>query len=527
MTTKNILLTTTIGLIAMLSITLLSNFEAFAEEEKTGYSMVENVKSVMTFTFRDGVEVHEFPVYSMTTDFVSNRGTTFKVEGIVGDAPLLHQAMDESYKYRIMLGKTNNSFEFNFRYFDVDVSFLRDDNLINSMKYERCQIDDYATKTLNAGDYESYMSSKSGFAVIDEIEFTCGGFVSTTKNSSITKYQNSFTDYATVPLDHKFAEDVRTIATFDFETGSERIEFHGFEIDTGFGETSSAGPSFTVERTLDYFPLLGQEIDKARKISAGHTSYNSDFDVYVEFVNSEKTLRDLEYIDCRVSSMNIVTQSDKEEGFTGKSGFALVEQVGFTCAGMTTNNPVYDERNDSSRRSAMQNVLPIHSYNVGTGAHAQATFTYGDGVEIIYFPIFDQSKVLGKSYPTFTLQGIVGDYPMLYERVDENLSIQKVSGSSYVEEFDVDVELLYGDESVRGLNYSDCRVIDYDVGSAMNKEESYVKGTFALENTFQFECRGYTPNNPVYDAMFKPTSYAETPSTKDLRLTDSWGPGFK
>jgi len=222
-----------------------------------------------------------------------------------------------------------------------------------------------------------------------------------------------------------------------------------------------------------------------------------------------------------------VILSDKEEGFTGKSGFALVEQVGFTCAGMTTNNPVYDERNDSSRRSAMYNVLPIHSYNVGTGAHAQATFTYGDGMEIIYFPIFDQSDVLGKSYPTFTLQGIVGDYPMLYERVDENLSIQKVSGSSYVEEFDVDVELLYGDESVRGFNYSDCRVIDYDVGSAMNKEESYVKGTFALENTFQFECRGYTPNNPVYDAMFKPTSYAETLSTKDLRLTDSWGPGFK
>jgi len=526
MTTKNILLTTTIGLIAILSITILSNFEAFAEEEKTGYSMAENVRSVMTFTFRDGVEVHEFPVYSMTTDFVSNRGTTFKVEGIVGDAPLLHQAQDESYKYRVMLSKTNNSFEFNFRYFDVSVDFFRDDTLINSKKYQNCQIDDYATKTLNAGDYESYMSSKSGFAVIDEIEFTCGGFVST-KTPNIAQYQNTFTDYATVPLDHKFAEDVRTIATFDFDTGSERIEFHGFELDTGYAETSSAGPSFTVERTLDYFPLLEQEINNSRNISALHTSYNSDFNVDVEFVNSEKTLRNLEYTNCHVTSMNIVTQSDKEEGFTGKSGFALVQQTGFTCAGMTSYNPVYDERNDSSRRPMMYSVTPIHSYNVGTGAHAQATFTYLDGSEIIDFPIFIQSKVLGKSSPTFTLQGIVGDFPMLYERVDENLNIQKVSGSSYVEKFDVDVELLYGEKSVRGFNYSDCRVVDYDVGSAMNKEENYLKGQFALENTFQFECRGYTPNNPAYDAMFKTTSYGTTLNTKDLKPTDSWGPNFK
>jgi len=524
MTTKNILLTT-IGLIAMLSITIFSNFDAFAEEEKTGYNMVENVKSVMTFTFRDGVEVHEFPVYSMTTDFVSNRGTTFKVEGVVGDAPLLHQAQDESYMHRVMLGKTNNSFEFNFRYFDVDVNFLRNDTLITSIQYEKCQIDDYVTKTLNAGDYESYTSSKSGFAIIDEIEFTCGGIVSINpKNTAL--YQNTYTDYATVPLDYKFVEDVRTIATFDFDTGSERIEFHGFEIDTGFGETSSAGPSFTVERTLDYFPLLGKEIDNSRKISALPTSYNSDFDVTVEFVNSEKTLRNLEYVDCRVISMNILTQSDKEEGFTGKSGFALVQQVGFSCAGMSSDNSVYDELNNSSRGLMMYSVAPIHTYNVGTGAHAQATFTYGDGVEIIDFPIFDQSKVLGKSYPAFTLQGIVGDFPMLYERVDENLAIQKVSGSSYVEEFDVDVKLLYGEESVRGFNYSNCRVIDYDVGSAMNKEESYVKGTFALENTFNFECRGYTPNNPLYDAMFV-TTHAKTQSSKDLRLTDSWGPGFK
>ena len=65
MITKNILLTTTLSLVAILSIALIPNFEAFAEEE-TGYKIAENVKSVMTFTFRDGVEVHEFPIYSIS-----------------------------------------------------------------------------------------------------------------------------------------------------------------------------------------------------------------------------------------------------------------------------------------------------------------------------------------------------------------------------------------------------------------------------------------------------------------------------
>jgi len=108
----------------------------------------------------------------------------------------------------------------------------------------------------------------------------------------------------------------------------------------------------------------------------------------------------------------------------------------------------------------------------------------------------------------------------------KNLAIQHVQGGSHIELFDVDVDLMYGENSARGYNYSSCRVIDYDVGSDTNKEESYIKGKFALENTFEFECGGYTPNNPVYDAMFT-TTYADTLNTNDLRVTGSWGPGFK
>jgi hypothetical protein len=60
----------------------------------------------------------------------------------------------------------------------------------------------------------------------------------------------------------------------------------------------------------------------------------------------------------------------------------------------------------------------------------------------------------------------------------------------------------------------------------MNKEESYIKGQFALENTFNFECQGYHPNNPMYDVMFNSYTKSDTISTNDLRKTDDWEPGF-
>ena len=104
------------------------------------------------------------------------------------------------------------------------------------------------------------------------------------------------------------------------------------------------------------------------------------------------------------------------------------------------------------------------------------TFTFDDGFEVINFPFFEQNNVLDKSYPSFTLEGIVGDYPMLYERVDENLSIQSVQGSSYVENFDVDVSLMYGEETARVYNYSSCRVIDYEVNSSIEQRRRLHQG---------------------------------------------------
>ena len=130
------------------------------------------------------------------------------------------------------------------------------------------------------------------------------------------------------------------------------------------------------------------------------------------------------------------------------------------------------------------------------------------------------------TYPTIELRGIVGDYPMLYNLADKNLEIRSVTGTQYRNLVDIDIDIVTNNgEVIRGFNYQNCRITDYDISTAPNSEESYVKNKFALENIFDFECQGYSPNNPIYDAMFN-TEKANTESSKDLRNTQKWAPGF-
>ena len=520
MTTKNTMTTTLLGLIALFAISSIIEMNpAFGEND--GYKMVENVQANFTFQFRDGIETHQFPVYRMTSDFVSNDGTTFEVEGIIGNAPYLHKALDEAYKNRMMTFKSS-SFEYDYRFFDVDVDLTREGNTIRIIHYYNCEILDYEATTLKSNDYESYHSSKSGFAIVDKIEFRCGGINGESPNDSLSYNLDYGSSY-------DFSENVRTFITFEFDDGVEKIEFPAFDLNSGFKESEdSVTPGFSVQGVVDNYPLLYNAIDQSRKVSGGSYGFNTDFEALVEFSNGEKTLRSLDFRDCRVSGSIINTESDKEEGYTGKSGFALVNEIDFECAGLKPLNNSYEQllTSDYIRGTSLVNEQTNSNLLMVENVRVMTIFTFDDGVEKLEFPIFKQGNVLSKSNPTFELEGIVGDYPLLYKRVDENLKIQSVSGANLMTElFDVDVNIVNG-ETIRGFNYSKCRVIDYDVGSAMNSEENYIKAQFSLENTFEFECQGYHPNNPLYDMMFKSNIESSAISSKDLRNTDDWEPGF-
>jgi len=524
MNIKDAIMTTTLSVITVLVITSLTGQNTAFAEEGNGYKMANDIYANFTFTFKDGVEVHQFPVFKMEDDYVNkNVSPSFSVQGVVGDSPHLHKALDDAFKY-----KGNPSYEWNYQLFEVNIDFIKNGEIISKLAYHDCYVDDYKVETLTA-TYESYLSSSSGFAIIDDINFLCGG-VNAINEVSEVSWGTTFTNIEYAHTPYTFAENSRSFITFEFDQGFEKIEFPYFAVTGGFEEeVDNVIPGFSVEGTLSEHPLLTKAIQNARATSGYKSGANIDFEATVEFTKDDKVVRTLEFKDCRVDSSKITTQYDKEEGFTGKSGFAFVEEIGFECIGLSTVNDTYEEMVNTNtfwKASFDEKILPSHQYPTGTGPKAVAIFTYDHGIEVIDFPIFDQGEILVKSGPTFELEGVVGDFPLLYKHVDDNLALTSTTGANnFLDLFNVDVDLVNGDKTIRGFNYIDCRVVDYMVQTQRDKEESYFKG-FVLSNTFSFECQGYHPNNPVYDAMFVTTTKADTISSTDLRDTSDWGPKF-
>ena len=539
MTYKNVTNIVLFSMIAVFALVSLGTTNVFADN---GYRVVGDTEPVLTFSFRDGVETLEFPVFTMDENFVTNSGVSFSVEGVVEDSPLLHEALDEAYKYRF----SNSAFDYQFKYFDINANFVKNGESVRSLDYNNCRVDNYQVETLDSNDYESYFK-EIGFAIVDKITFVCSG-VAQNSNGWQLPSDDVFTDYG--ESEFTFANNMRTTVTFIYDDGSEKIQFPVFDLDSAFEESSdNVVPEFSVEGLLSDYTLLNRAVDNARQVSGNGYAYNLDFDVLVEFTNGESVIRGLEFQDCTVSSAKIHTHSDKEEGFIGKSAFVLVDQYSFSCSGLTPINMYYDDlRGDAPiwKTTHLTNDYVETLQNTDKGLDVISTFTFADGNETIEFSMFKQNEILtatesvnqdnGNSslaadaftrkttYPTIEFRGIVGDYPILYNYVDENRKIQSVAGTQYRELVDIDVVVSNG-EVLRGFNYVNCRATNYDVDTETNKDESYAKDKFALENIFDFECQGYHPNNPTYDTMFE-VAQADTQSTNDLRNTDQWARGF-
>jgi len=541
MTYKNAKNIVIFSIVALFTVTSYGLSNVYAEENE-GYKMIGDVTPVLTFTFRDGVETYEFPVFKMGENLAANSGVSFSVEGSISNSPLLHQTLDQAYQYRF----SNTAFDYQFKYFDVDADFVKNDKSVMTLNYHDCIIANYQVETLDSNDYESYFA-ETGFAIVDKIDFKCGGIKSDKISEPPSKIQ-SFTDFGKSGF--KFANDVTTSVTFMFDDGIEKIEFPVFNLVSGYQESANnVVAEFQVEGILDYYPLLYNAIDESRQVSGLTTASNIDFDALVEFTNGKSVLRGLNFKDCRISDARITTETDKEEGFTGKSGFAIVHQLTFTCSGIKGVNIHYDavRGNTTWKTTHITNdyVEPIQ--NTDKGLNAFTTFTFADGTETIEFSMFKQSEVLSSTeknkgdngnknvaadeftrkttYPTLELRGIVGDYPLLYNYLDVNRKVQGISGTQNKELVDIDVDLVSSEGVIRGFNFEHCRAISYEVSTNPNSEESYVKNKFAVENIFEFECQGYHPNNPAYDKLFV-VKKADTESTSDLKNTDKWDPDF-
>ena len=80
MTNKNTKNIAIFSIVALFTVTSFVLSNAYAEESND-YNMVGDVMPVLTFTFRDGIETHEFPVFKMGENFIDDSGVSFLVEG--------------------------------------------------------------------------------------------------------------------------------------------------------------------------------------------------------------------------------------------------------------------------------------------------------------------------------------------------------------------------------------------------------------------------------------------------------------
>jgi hypothetical protein len=488
--------------------------QVFAEET-LGYMMAEDVSAHLTFNFRDGIETHEFPVFE-TTNFVANQGTSFRVHGVINDAPHLHKALDEAYKFRL----DSAGADYPYRYFDIEVEFTHalgefdvhhlvysgsggEDSLIPSdtkprkiLYYQDCQVSDYLIDTVY-NSYRSYGNVETGFAILETIDFVCGGVQSDITIQDDHAYKTEPGTIREFPkLEYNYADDIRTFVTFEFDNGIEKIEFPIFHLISGFAEDDN--PSFHVEGVVNQYPLLSTAIDNARDNRYIPRGSNVDFNAKVEFVQErfwgDKLIRGINYEDCNVVGSDITTYWDNEEGFVFVGGFGILQTMDFDCAGMDTINPEYSQSLGSNEQ--------LRNYNMASGPQAIAEFRFHDNtVETINFPIFRQPNFLSQSETVFQLEGMVGNYPLLYKQVDDAAKINQMTGQTQAHNlFDVDVNLQYDNEIVRGFSYYDCRVTNYQINTEQQNEEGFWVG-FAQENTFEFECRGYKPIIPDKDTI--------------------------
>ena len=139
----------------------------------------------------------------------------------------------------------------------------------------------------------------------------------------------------------------------------------------------------------------------------------------------------------------------------------------------------------------------------------------------------DDNLITQKAKPAFTLEKIASATPYLYKASDEAQKYQTNDGFNYSYKF-FDVKIFLTDangKEFRTFDYSDCKVISYNVVTRSDNEEGYTGKGFAIVEQYSFECNGYIPNNPVMDTMNTKDS-AKTISSNDLKSTDKWEPGF-
>lgn len=150
---------------------------------------------------------------------------------------------------------------------------------------------------------------------------------------------------------YPFAEDVYPVVTFAFRDATVTHDFQLFDTTNNLFSTSVSGfstkqvaPEFVLQKVVGNTPYLHEAVDQTFEYgkSGGFEYPYKEFDVTVDLVQGEKTLRTFDYAKCGISNYKVKSEFDKAESFTGKDAFAILEQYTLICQGYKSSSPMYD-----------------------------------------------------------------------------------------------------------------------------------------------------------------------------------------
>ena len=155
------------------------------------------------------------------------------------------------------------------------------------------------------------------------------------------------------------ANNIAIHTVFEFRAGVEESDgFQVYKQTSGF-DRDLESPAFKLEGVVDSDrPYMYEAVDMAFQRGVGDTQHKyGQFDVDVYLHKDGQTLRHFEYNDCSVSDYKVVTQFDKEEGWTTSKGFAIIDEFEFECSGYLPHNPLIDLiKNDGYHAETMNSL---------------------------------------------------------------------------------------------------------------------------------------------------------------------------
>ena len=167
-------------------------------------------------------------------------------------------------------------------------------------------------------------------------------------------------------LDTNSVNDIEIKVAFHFREATETVStFKVFDtLSSGFDRTK--GANFMLEGVVGGDrPLLYKAIDTTFYLGKNVQHEFSEFDADVIFYHGEQPYRKFTYSDCQVNNYNVFTEFDKEETFSGKTKFAIVDKIEFQCRGFALANPVYEKmlEDQEAKQTAdlLKNLEPIEN----------------------------------------------------------------------------------------------------------------------------------------------------------------------